>query len=241
MNSDFPRVITLLRKERGISQKNAAADLGISQALLSHYEKGIRECGLDFLVKTADYYNVSCDYLLGRSPEPAGKTIQYDDIPDFDPNNKEKISVSGANGAGGVMASFNKKLVINALSVLFSLVQKTGSSTVLKEVSTYLMLAVYKMFRVVYSANPKNDPNFFTVPEVIAGGSSAAAMAVCEANASAAAQGVSVNGGDTAKETSDTLITANSLSEEYSGSASSLLNVIKNSEARMHIINNSEK
>lgn len=238
MNSDFPRVITLLRKERGISQKNAAADLGISQALLSHYEKGIRECGLDFLVKTANYYNVSCDYLLGRSPEPAGKTIQYDDIPDFDPNNKEKIS---AVGAGGVMASFNKKLVINALSVLFSLVQKTGSSTVLKEVSTYLMLAVYKMFRVVYSANPKNDPNFFTVPEVIAGGSSSAAMAVCEANASAAAQGVSVNGGDTAKDTSDTIITANSLSEEYSGSASSLLNVIKNSEARMHIINNSEK
>ena len=75
MNSDFPRIITLLRKERGISQKNAAADLGISQALLSHYEKGIRECGLEFLVKTADYYNVSCDYLLGRSPEPAGKTI----------------------------------------------------------------------------------------------------------------------------------------------------------------------
>lgn len=241
MNSDFPRVITLLRKERGISQKNAAADLGISQALLSHYEKGIRECGLDFLVKTANYYNVSCDYLLGRSPEPAGKTIQYDDIPDVDPNNKEKISVGGIGGTSGVMASFNKKLIINALSVLFSLVQKTGSATILKEVSSYLMLAVYKMFRVVYSANSKNDPNFFTVPEVIAGGSSSAAMSVCEANAFAAARGVSVNGGDTAKESGDTVITANSLSEKYSGSASSLLNVIKNSEARMHIINNSEK
>mgnify|MGYP002519639474 CR=1 FL=1 len=43
MNSDFPRIITLLRKERGISQKHAASDLQISQALLSHYEKGIRE------------------------------------------------------------------------------------------------------------------------------------------------------------------------------------------------------
>jgi transcriptional regulator with XRE-family HTH domain len=39
MNSDFPRIITLLRKERSISQKKAAADLGVSQALLSHYEK----------------------------------------------------------------------------------------------------------------------------------------------------------------------------------------------------------
>ena len=65
MNSDFSRIITLQRKERKISQKQAASDLGISQALLSHYEKGIRECGLGFLVKIADYYNVSCDYLLG--------------------------------------------------------------------------------------------------------------------------------------------------------------------------------
>ena len=70
MNDDFPRIITLQRKERKISQKKAATDLGISQALLSHYEKGIRECGLDFLVRIADYYNVSCDYLLGRTSEP---------------------------------------------------------------------------------------------------------------------------------------------------------------------------
>ena len=67
MNNDFPRIITLLRKEHGISQKQAASDLGISQALLSHYEKGIRECGLDFIVRTADYYGVSCDYLLART------------------------------------------------------------------------------------------------------------------------------------------------------------------------------
>ena len=47
---EFSRIITLLRKERGITQKQAAQDLGVSQALLSHYEKGIRECGLDFVV-----------------------------------------------------------------------------------------------------------------------------------------------------------------------------------------------
>ena len=69
MNSDFARIITLQRKERQISQKQAAADLGISQALLSHYEKGIRECGLNFLVKIADYYNVSVDYILNRTDD----------------------------------------------------------------------------------------------------------------------------------------------------------------------------
>lgn len=62
----FPAMLTLLRKERGITQKKAAEELGISQALLSHYEKGIRECGLDFLLRAADYYGVPCDFLLGR-------------------------------------------------------------------------------------------------------------------------------------------------------------------------------
>ena len=67
MVSDFSRIITLLRKEKGVTQKQAAEDLGVSQALLSHYEKGIRECGLEFVVRVADYYGVSCGYLLGRS------------------------------------------------------------------------------------------------------------------------------------------------------------------------------
>lgn len=234
MNSDFPRIITLLRKERGISQKNAAAALGISQALLSHYEKGIRECGLDFLVKAADYYNVSCDYLLGRSPEPAGKTLSYDDIPEQDTNGS-KVA------AGGMMAAFNKKLIVNSTNVLFSLIQKTGSNTIMKEASSFLMLAIYKMFRIVYSSNPKNDSRFFTVPEVISSGVTSAAMSVCESNAAAAAKGVVIGDGDTASETDDTLITTGSLSEEYAGSASSLLNVIKNSEAKIQLLNNSQK
>lgn len=73
MASEFNRILALLRKERGITQKQAAADLGISQAQLSHYEKGIRECSLAFVVQVADYYGVSCDYLLGRSATAAAR------------------------------------------------------------------------------------------------------------------------------------------------------------------------
>lgn len=64
--SSFPKRLTQLRYEKKLSQKEAAFHLNISQALLSHYEKGIRECGLDFLCRAADYYNVTTDYLLGR-------------------------------------------------------------------------------------------------------------------------------------------------------------------------------
>lgn len=45
MNADFSRTLALLRQEKGISQRKAAKELGISQALLSHYENGIREPG----------------------------------------------------------------------------------------------------------------------------------------------------------------------------------------------------
>ncbi len=70
--SKFAEVLSQLRKERGISQKRAATDLGISQALLSHYEKGIRECGLDFVIKCSSYYGVTTDYLLGVSENRNG-------------------------------------------------------------------------------------------------------------------------------------------------------------------------
>ncbi len=69
MDRAFPVILSELRKERGLSQKEAAARLGISQALLSHYEKGIRECGQSFLIRVADFYGVTCDYLLGRTTE----------------------------------------------------------------------------------------------------------------------------------------------------------------------------
>ena len=67
MNMTFSQRMLDLRRKKGVSQKEAAESLGVSQALLSHYEKGIRECGLDFITKAASYYDVSCDYLLGMS------------------------------------------------------------------------------------------------------------------------------------------------------------------------------
>ena len=54
MATDFSRTLSLLRQERGISQRKAAAQLGISQALLSHYENGKREPGLACEGKACD-------------------------------------------------------------------------------------------------------------------------------------------------------------------------------------------
>lgn len=92
--SKFPVVLSQLRKERGISQKKAATDLGISQALLSHYEKGIRECGLDFVIKCSEYYGVTTDYLLGVSENRNGIGADYFASEDIDYGNRNTATLS---------------------------------------------------------------------------------------------------------------------------------------------------
>ena len=64
--NNLSAVLSALRRESGRSQRQAASDLGVSQALLSHYENGAREPKLEFILKACDYYNVSADYILGR-------------------------------------------------------------------------------------------------------------------------------------------------------------------------------
>ena len=67
MNERFARALASLRREKGISQRQAARELGVSQALLSHYENGLREPGLAFVVRACDYYGASADFLLDRT------------------------------------------------------------------------------------------------------------------------------------------------------------------------------
>ena len=59
-----------LRKNRRISQIKLAMDLNLSQNSISRYETGEREADYDTLVAIADYFNVSVDYLLGRTDNP---------------------------------------------------------------------------------------------------------------------------------------------------------------------------
>ena len=54
-----------LRKERNISQLKLALDLNMNQNTISRYENMEREADYETLMKFADYFNVSLDYLLG--------------------------------------------------------------------------------------------------------------------------------------------------------------------------------
>ena len=160
MNAAFPRMMTLLRKERGISQKKAATDLHISQALLSHYEKGIRECGLDFVVAAADYYGVSCDYLLGRTADKAGTIIAVEEIPEQDPAIRDSRMTPA-----GVLPVLNKKLLVNSMQVIFDLLQKSNNKELTTEVSNALIQMTYVIFRQMYTADDKNLQDLFAVAD----------------------------------------------------------------------------
>ena len=59
-----------LRIKRGISQLKLAMDLSMNQNSISRYESGMREADYDTLIKLADYFHVSIDYLLERTDNP---------------------------------------------------------------------------------------------------------------------------------------------------------------------------
>lgn len=62
--------LKLLREQRGVSQLKLAMDLNMNQNSISRYETGVREADYDTLIRLADYFNVSIDYLLERTENP---------------------------------------------------------------------------------------------------------------------------------------------------------------------------
>lgn len=156
MNKEFARTITHLRKKKGISQKEACEELGISQALLSHYEKGIRECGLAFLVKLADYYEVSVDYLLGRTTNPSGKD-------ELDENEAAKELGDINSRKTNTYCMLNRKLQVNTTAVIYSILSEINNKKLTRSVSEYLSIAQYSVFRALYSANDKSSGELFDV------------------------------------------------------------------------------
>ncbi len=222
MTNEFPRLLSLLRKERGLTQKSAAQQLGVSQALLSHYEKGIRECGLDFLVRAADFYGVTTDYLLGRSSdrgaEPSPESLQSP------AQGQEKVF------RGSVIASLGKVLTCNSVSLLFDLLKEFDYREYSDYAHQYLSLSVYKLFRYFYSANPSNPQDFFSLPPEEFSESVSAAMLLCELKLKGYSSQVNRELRADNVEKKQT-VSYEMLTKSYPQLASSLLNVLKSAEA----------
>lgn len=63
----FGQRLSELRKERGYTQKTFAQELGVTERCIRAYENGTRHPDFNGLITLADYFDVSLDYLVGRS------------------------------------------------------------------------------------------------------------------------------------------------------------------------------
>ena len=160
MKEDFARTLALLRQERGISQRQAAAALGVSQALLSHYENGLREPGLNFVKKACDFYNVSADFMLGRTLSRDGTTIIDADTLYDSAEERDHVM------QGSVMATLSRKLLTNSIGVLFDLLGKLRNKKAIKSAANFLSTSIYILFRYLHQSAPEqNSEGFFSVAE----------------------------------------------------------------------------
>ncbi len=143
MQQEFGRTLSELRKERRISQRQASEALGISQALLSHYENGIREPGLGFVVRACDYYQVSADYLLGRSSDREGSLLG-------------QVPARGRGGgrARGQLTAGQKKRLAGALCLLLDLLDRLESAALVQAASGYLAAALFQLAGALDRVSP---------------------------------------------------------------------------------------
>lgn len=149
----FALVFSGLRHEKNISQRKAAADLKISQALLSHYENGVREPRLDFVVRACEYYGVSADYLLGRTsakdnPMTVGERKNSEEAP-----------------FGQITGNENLHSLVNSIVVAFNLLSNWACPKAVEELADCIGILVYKVLRNFHVTRDEEAKAVFAMPQ----------------------------------------------------------------------------
>ena len=220
--SEFSRTLSLLRQERGVSQRTAASDLGISQALLSHYENGIREPGLSFVVKACDYYHVSADFILGRTLSRDGSMLSSEEV--------LEAAEPGNILQGSVLATLQSKLLSGAVGVLFGLLGKLGDKTAINAAAAYLGGAVYQLYRHLCRAAGANEAYFALDPAACTMGTADADMKLEEVRYARALRA------QAAKKVEFPDLSPEALTAGYPGRCQSLTQVLSTADARLNAL-----
>ena len=142
MGAVFHQILSQLRRRKRVSQRKVAADLYISQALLSHYENGIREPGLDFVNRVCNYYGVSADYLLGRTEAELAEAL------------------SGPE-ADRLEAQFDARALITLLQSVKSLENEALFTATLRCFGA----VSYRLLRHMAALDPESAALFLAVPD----------------------------------------------------------------------------
>ena len=214
--TEFSRTLSLLRQERGVSQRTAAGDLGISQALLSHYENGIREPGLSFVVRACEYYHVSADFMLGRTLSREGSMLSSEEV--------LSAAEPGNVLQGSVLATLQSKLLSGAVGVVFGLLGKLGDKAAINAAAEYLSGAVYQLYRHLYRAAGGNEAYFSLDP-------AAADMKLAQVRFARALRSLN------ARKVEFPDLSPEALTAAYPGRCQSLTQVLSTTDARLSELN----
>lgn len=126
--------LAAVRKAKGLTQVQAAAQAGCTQSYLSSVENGKKAFSIGFILDLINIYGVSYETIFGEN---------HADTWVFEAPEIES-SLSGA------------------LSLLGQLVENSGSAVLEKGVDEYLKLCIYTIFRQLYEANPHNTAKMFS-------------------------------------------------------------------------------
>ncbi len=175
MSEIFASTLSALRQEKKLSQRVVSKELGVSQAVLSHYENGVREPGLDFVVRAAEYYHVSTDYLLGR-------TMMREDF-SVVPQEFTRLQSENEQEQKGTREFYiaQKKMILHSLGMIFDIANQTNSLHIISNVSMYFNVAIYKMFRLICKlAGVEGNQELFNLPDTVWENLSDSEMELCE-------------------------------------------------------------
>lgn len=125
MNNYLGTRIKILREEKELSQLELARKLNISNSTLSQYEAGNRIPGDDIKNKIADYFNVSVDFLLGRTDErnpyirnnTKSPEEKYPEIHDVEDAMKVILEQPGLMLKGEILSDESKIILANAIQM----------------------------------------------------------------------------------------------------------------------------
>ena len=99
-------ILTRLRKENNLSQQRLAEGLGVGQATICQWESGASMPSYDMIIKLAQFYNVSADFLLGLSDEYGKSLTIYKNVSD---------SESALLNMYGLLSGRQKKIIMRLL------------------------------------------------------------------------------------------------------------------------------
>lgn len=149
-NEIIAKRLSELRKEKGVKQDEIAELLNVKRATVANYETGKRAPDYETIIKLADYYSVSCDYIL------RGVTSEFANI----------HSTTGLSGrAIEILKDMNEIEDIDFLNLINYLIEETNFKKYDEESYKIEQSLIYKLIQYLFYASPKNNKEYVVTSE----------------------------------------------------------------------------